>query len=67
MTAKKENPATVLVGKLDRLLSEVSMLPPGEFKTNMMNHINSMCVLTLLKFGNQSKQLQFILKESSPK
>lgn len=67
MSNKKESPVTVLVGKLDRVLSEISMLPPGEFKTNMMQHLNSMCILTLLKYGSKTPKLEYILKESSPK
>lgn len=67
LTQRKESPATVLVGKLDRVLSEISMLPPGEYKDNMMKHLNSMCILTLLKYGSKTPKLEYVLKESSSK
>ncbi len=52
---------------MDKVLSEISMLPPGDYKTNMMKHLNSMCILTLLKYGSKTPKLEYVLRESFPK
>lgn len=54
----------ILTGKLDRLLNELTLIKKDSpFKKKMMEHFQSMCVLTLLEYGAQVPKLIYLLEQ----
>jgi hypothetical protein len=54
-----------LIAQMDNVLSELENLEvENEFKNEMKSHINSMAVLTLLKYGSKGKKVGQVLEKS---
>ena len=55
----------ILCGKLDKLLNELSLIKKDKpYRKNMLEHFQSMCVLTLLEYGPTVPKLMFLMEQS---
>lgn len=66
MSSRDHIDPLILVSKLDKLLNELTLIKKDSlFRKQMMDHLQGMCILTLLEYGSKVPKLEYVLKESS--